>query len=169
MLGPPAEQFAKKFGGGKKSFGRPGGGGGQGGSGGAGGGGQGGSGGYQGSRGGGGGGRGGKPGGRSDEPREFLAKAKPKPVVPLSDKMKTGKEPLRTFGDLLQFMKPAVEETPASAAAPETKPTPAPEGTAKQQAGTTASQEISAKPQPATTEPAAPAADKPESSSEPAT
>jgi hypothetical protein len=132
MLGPPVEQFAKKFGGGKKSFGRPGGGGGgSGGSPGASGN-QGGSGGYQSSRGGG-GGRGGKPGGRDEGPREFLAKAKPKPVVPLTDKMKTGKEPLRTFGDLLQFMKPAVEETPA--AAPETKPTP--EQAAKPQADTT--------------------------------
>jgi transcriptional accessory protein Tex/SPT6 len=150
MLGPPVEQFAKKFGGGKKSFGRPGGGGG--GSGGASGG-QGGSGGYQGSRGGG-GGRGGKPGGRSDEPREFLAKAKPKPIVPLSDKMKTGKEPLRTFGDLLQFMKPAVEETP------ETKPTPekpTPEQAAKQQADTTPTSSAA---------PESTGADKPDSSIE---
>jgi transcriptional accessory protein Tex/SPT6 len=164
MLGPPVEQFAKKFGGGKKSFGRPGGG--QGGSGGASGG-QGGAGGYQSSRGGG-GGRGGKPGGRSDEPREFLAKAKPKPVVPLSDKMKTGKEPLRTFGDLLQFMKPAVEETPATTA-PETKHSPAPEVTAKPQAGTTIKPVGTVNPDTEKAAPAAPAADQPESPSEPAT
>ena len=33
----------------------------------------------------------------------YEAKAKPKPVIPLTDEMKKGKEPLRTFGDLLQF------------------------------------------------------------------
>lgn len=154
MLGPPAEQFGKKFGGGKKSFGRPGGGGG-GGSGGASGS-QGGSGGYQGSRG---GGRGGKPGGRDEGPREFLAKAKPKPVVPLSDKMKSGKEPLRTFGDLLQFMKPAVEETPETTATPEKKPSPAPEAATKQQTSTPTTPAKSVAPE---TTPAA----QPESSSE---
>ncbi len=155
MLGPPAEQFGKKFGGGKKSFGRPGGGGG--GSGGASGG-QGGAGGYQGSRGG--GGRGGKPGGRSDEPREFLAKAKPKPLVPLSEKMKTGKEPLRTFGDLLQFMKPAVEETPEAKPAPEKKSVP--EQAAKPQASVETTPATSAAPE-------STGADKPETPSEPAT
>ncbi len=156
MLGPPVEQFGKKFGGGKKSFGRPGGG--AGGSGGAGGQGssQGGGGGYQGSRGGG-GGRGGKPAGRDEGPREF--KAKPKPVVPLTEKMKTGKEPLRTFGDLLQFMKPAIEETTAATPAAETKPTPAPEAAAKQQ--------VESAP-PATKEatPETKSSDKPDSSSE---
>lgn len=153
MLGPPVEQFAKKFGGGKKSFGRPGGGGG--GSPGASGN-QGGSGGYQSSRGGG-GGRGGKPGGRDEGPREFLAQAKPKPIVPLTDKMKKGKEPLRTFGDLLQFMKPAVEETPATT--PEKKPTPAPEGATKQQADATTAPAKSPAPETAPV-------DKPESPSE---
>jgi transcriptional accessory protein Tex/SPT6 len=139
MLGPSLEQFGKKPGsapsGAKKPFGRPGGSPGGNRPGGNAGGGQGGAGGYQGSRGGG-GGRGGKPGGRSDEPREFLAKAKPKPVVPLTEKMKKGKEPLRTFGDLLQFMKPAVEETPQTAATPETKPTLTPEASKKPQANT---------------------------------
>jgi hypothetical protein len=157
MLGPPVEQFGKKFGGGKKSFGRPGGA--PGGGGGAGGasGGQTGSGGYQASRGGG-GGRGGKPGGRDEGPREFLAKAKPKPVVPLTDNMKKGKEPLRTFGDLLQFMKPAVEESPESTA-PETKPSPAPQQPVAEKPA------AAAKLAPAT-EPAAPATDQPEPPSE---
>ena len=73
------------------------------------------------------------------------------------DKMKTGKEPLRTFGDLLQFMKPAVEETPATTAPPEKKP--APEQAAKQQADATTAPAKEAAPEPT-------AADKPDSSSE---
>jgi uncharacterized protein len=53
------------------------------------------------SRYGGGGPRRGSPQDRPHGPYE--AKAKPKPVIPLTDEMKKGKEPLRTFGDLLQF------------------------------------------------------------------
>ena len=34
-------------------------------------------------------------------PREF--KPKPGPITPISDAMKKGKEPMRTFGDLMQF------------------------------------------------------------------
>jgi protein Tex len=34
---------------------------------------------------------------------KFQPKPKPKPLVPISEAMKKGKEPLRTFGDLLQF------------------------------------------------------------------
>jgi predicted RNA-binding protein with RPS1 domain len=42
----------------------------------------------------------------------------PKPVTPISDAMQKGKEPLRSFSDLLQFIKkskdePTVEQTPA--------------------------------------------------------
>jgi len=43
---------------------------------------------------------------------------KPKPVVPISEAMKEGKEPLRTFGDLKQFLD--------SKAAPEEPPPPQP-------------------------------------------
>ena len=50
----------------------------------------------------------------------------PKPVIPITDAMKAGKEPMRTFGDLLQFyqQKP---DTPADGkppAAAETPPRP---------------------------------------------
>ncbi len=43
---------------------------------------------------------------------------KPKPVVPITEAMKAGKEPMRTFGDLMQFFqqgteKPAVPEKPS--------------------------------------------------------
>ena len=33
----------------------------------------------------------------------YRPQSRPKPVVPLTDEMKTGKEPMRTFGDLAQF------------------------------------------------------------------
>ncbi|MBN2475454.1 MAG: helix-hairpin-helix domain-containing protein [Pirellulales bacterium] len=33
----------------------------------------------------------------------YRPKAPPKPIVPITDAMKTGKEPMRTFGDLAQF------------------------------------------------------------------
>ena len=36
-------------------------------------------------------------------PRTHTPKAKPKPVVPITDDMKKGDEPMRTFGDLKQF------------------------------------------------------------------
>lgn len=41
--------------------------------------------------------------GGSHKPKEFRAKAKPKPVVPITKEMETGKEPMRTFGDLKQL------------------------------------------------------------------
>jgi uncharacterized protein len=50
----------------------------------------------------------------------YEAKATPKPVVPLTDEMKKGKEPLRTFGDLLQFYE--MKQPPTNPSAP--KPTP---------------------------------------------
>jgi protein Tex len=37
-------------------------------------------------------------------------KPKPKPLVPITPEMKEGKEPMRTFGDLLQFMSAKTEE-----------------------------------------------------------
>jgi uncharacterized protein len=57
--------------------------------------------------------------------------APPKPLIPITDGMKAGKEPMRTFGDLLQFYKqketpddhqpPAKQEKPK----PVAEPTPA--------------------------------------------
>ena len=38
---------------------------------------------------------------------------KPKPVVPITEAMKAGKEPMRTFGDLMQFFHQGTE-TPAA-------------------------------------------------------
>lgn len=46
----------------------------------------------------------GRPPARPQGPRpQFKPKSPPKPIVPLTDDMKSGKAPLRTFGDLLQF------------------------------------------------------------------
>lgn len=45
----------------------------------------------------------------------------PKPVVPLTEAMQKGKEPLRSFSDLMQFMK---KSTPEAETVPETKPAP---------------------------------------------
>jgi uncharacterized protein len=47
-------------------------------------------------------------------PQQYQPKPKPAPLVPLTDAMKKGKEPLRTFGDLKQFfeIKPQDDETP---------------------------------------------------------
>jgi uncharacterized protein len=46
-------------------------------------------------------------------PHEF--KPKPKPLIPITDAMKKGKEPMRTFGDLMQFFgaKPDEKKPPA--------------------------------------------------------
>jgi protein Tex len=76
------------------------------------------------------GGQGGQGGGRSaryggprrgssqDRPHgPYEAKAKPKPVIPLTDEMKKGKEPLRTFGDLLQFYE--LKQEPGDRPAPQ--------------------------------------------------
>ena len=42
---------------------------------------------------------------------------KPRPMIPITDAMKVGKEPMRTFGDLLQFyqQKPGVDGQPLPA------------------------------------------------------
>ncbi len=42
------------------------------------------------------------------QPREF--KPKPKPLIPITDAMKKGKEPMRTFGDLMQFFGAKTDE-----------------------------------------------------------
>ena len=41
--------------------------------------------------------------GRRPERYTYKPKAPPKPVVPITEKMKAGAEPMRTFGDLAQF------------------------------------------------------------------
>jgi len=65
---------------------------------------------------GGGPGSGGQAGGGSKRSKFHQAapppKPKPKPVVPLTKAMKEGKAPLRTFGDLKQFLSLKQEETP---------------------------------------------------------
>lgn len=43
---------------------------------------------------------------------------KPKPLIPITDAMKVGKEPMRTFGDLLQFYQHKTEEPKAKSAPP---------------------------------------------------
>jgi len=37
------------------------------------------------------------------KPKQYRPKPRPKPVIPITDEMRSGKEPMRTFGDLLQF------------------------------------------------------------------
>jgi uncharacterized protein len=65
----------------------------------------------------------------------YEAKTGPKPVVPLTDEMKKGKEPLRTFGDLMQFYELKQQpsdppkrakplEEPAAIAEPQVSPEP---------------------------------------------
>jgi len=47
-----------------------------------------------------------RPARRKGPPKsKYRPRARPKPVVPITDEMKTGKEPMRTFGDLAQFYK----------------------------------------------------------------
>ena len=45
-------------------------------------------------------------------------KPKPKPVIPITDAMKDGKEPMRTFGDLLQFYEVKKQPEPPKKAEP---------------------------------------------------
>ena len=75
-----------------------------------------------------GGNRGGRPGGRDQNrdrnrsndrsedssPRRQTRVDPPKPVTPITDAMQTGKEPLRSFSDLLQFMKKDRDEPVAA-------------------------------------------------------
>src|SRR5207248_3176541 len=43
---------------------------------------------------------------------------KPKPLIPLTNEMKAGKEPLRTFGDLKQFLELKTQEPQQEAETP---------------------------------------------------
>ncbi len=54
----------------------------------------------------------------------FRPKSPPKPVVPITDEMKAGKTPMRTFGDLLQFFDIKQQDTkkPPEKKTPESKP-----------------------------------------------
>ena len=54
-------------------------------------------------------GRGGRPGGRSHEPRSFTVKSSKEPEKLISDDMKAGEEPLRSFSDLMQFYQDKTE------------------------------------------------------------
>jgi len=51
----------------------------------------------------------GRPGQEQHRPRPYRPRPAPKPLTPITKEMKEGKEPMRTFGDLLQFyqQKPA--------------------------------------------------------------
>ena len=62
---------------------------------------------------------------------------KPKPVIPLSDAMKKGKEPLRTFGDLKQFfdIQAPSDAAPPDAAPPDAAPPDAPQESGPSEAG----------------------------------
>lgn len=78
----------------------------------------------------------GRPPARSKAPpprAKFQPKSRPKPIVPITDEMKSGKEPMRTFGDLMQFFQMKKQPPPAKPAADapeaaedEPKPPPAP-------------------------------------------
>lgn len=69
-------------------------------------------------------GRGGPPRGKPDRPprpQEFRPKPRPpKPVTPITDEMKTGKAPMRSFSDLAQFFQVKKEDAPD----PRKKPKP---------------------------------------------
>ena len=62
-----------------------------------------------------------KPYGAPPPKPHYRPKPKPAPLVPLTDAMKKGKEPLRTFGDLKQFFEIKPDE-PAPAANPAPEP-----------------------------------------------
>ena len=52
-------------------------------------------------------------------PHEF--KPKPKPLIPITDAMKKGKEPMRTFGDLMQFFGTKTRQKPPAEQPAESK------------------------------------------------
>ncbi len=55
-------------------------------------------------------------------PPEYRPKPRPKPTAPITDEMKAGKEPMRTFSDLLQFYsEKQSEEKPAAKGQKKTK------------------------------------------------
>ena len=64
---------------------------------------------------------------------EYRPKPRPKPSIPITDEMKAGKEPMRTFGDLLQFYSqkqsgdgPATKDQGKSKPPKKSPPKPAP-------------------------------------------
>ncbi len=70
--------------------------------------------------------RGGSGGGRRDggESRPVIVKSK-KPAAPITDAMKKGQEPLRSFSDLLQFYEVKRTDTP-NTVTPQSEPSPPP-------------------------------------------
>lgn len=77
----------------------------------------------------GGGGRGGRPEGPS---KPYVTKQKPAPLKPITKKMEEGKEPMRTFGDLMQFVQKKEQKKnpppPAQNPPPAAESPPAAEG-----------------------------------------
>jgi hypothetical protein len=67
---------------------------------------------------GGGGDRGGRPP-REQQPKVYVAKGPKKPAAPISKAMKEGREPLRTFGDLKQFLESRGDESDQSGDQPD--------------------------------------------------
>ena len=59
-------------------------------------------------------------------PTQHAPRPKPKPLIPITEAMKKGKEPLRTFGDLKQFLEIKPEEPPA-AVPPQAETVPSPQ------------------------------------------
>ncbi|MFH1268513.1 MAG: Tex-like N-terminal domain-containing protein [Planctomycetota bacterium] len=57
---------------------------------------------------------------------------RPKPATPITEEMKAGKAPMRTFGDLAQFYQAAEPEAPKANKKPEPKPKPKPKPPAGQ-------------------------------------
>jgi uncharacterized protein len=60
----------------------------------------------------------------------YRPKPRPKPLIPLTDAMKTGKEPMRTFGDLMQFYQARPDVTNEQPQAPSDPQTTTPESQA---------------------------------------
>ena len=95
---------------------------------------------------------------RGRPPREYnrpppRPRPTPRPLIPITDEMKTGKEPMRTFGDLLQFYQHKTVTT-----ADEQPPTPAEQPSAIVEQPPTATAETSVAAEPAATSDEAPAA-----------
>jgi uncharacterized protein len=65
-------------------------------------------------------------GGGRPAPQPYRPKAPPKPLPPITKKMIEGKEPMRTFGDLMQFIKVKQGDEPAAAGSEKTKGKTAP-------------------------------------------
>jgi len=67
-------------------------------------------------------GHGGRPPRREQRPAAYRPRPAPKPMIPITEAMKTGKEPLRTFGDLLQFYQQKTTAPSDGQPSPPTKP-----------------------------------------------